>query len=283
RDDGFYAAAAYQLWQTGRPACAHCKDVVGLDRDNWSAGRIAAAVQGMFMHFVGVSVFTALLPSFLVGLILLAVTAGLGRTLWDPQTGLLAALLLAASGKFFEASHSAVPDILLALFFLFSLWLVASAPPERPYGRLFGAGLFMGLAGDVHINGFLIAPVPLLFWLLLRHASSRVRWRAALAYIGAGCLGLLFWLVLHYWPDPPAVRHQAALFGRTTHGVAIIDLGLLGAITAEMHRYKEWFWDARGHRHLLEGLCVLASGIWMLRREGRAGRALVGVWVAVFL
>ena len=98
-DDGFYAAAAYQLWQTGRPGCAPCKDVIGLDRDTWAAGRIAAAVEGMFLHFVGVSIFTALLPSFLVGLILLAVTACLGRLLWDPQTGLLAALLLASFSK----------------------------------------------------------------------------------------------------------------------------------------------------------------------------------------
>src|SRR5262249_59123499 len=121
-DDGGYAQPAYQFWQTGRPGCAPCKGVAGFDRDVWAYGRIAAAVQGVFLHFVGVSVFAALLPSFLVGLILLVVTAGLGRTLWDPQTGLLAALLLAASGKFFEASHSARPDILLALFFLFSLW-----------------------------------------------------------------------------------------------------------------------------------------------------------------
>src|SRR5262245_11845104 len=201
-DDGFYAAVAYQFWQTGRPGCAPCKDVVGLDRDVWAVGRISAAVQGMFLHFVGVSVFTALLPSFLVGLLLLVVTVALGRTLWDTQTGLLGALLLAASAKFFEASHSARPDILLALFFLFSLWLVASAPSQWPYGRLVGAGLVMGLAGDVHLNGFLIAPVPLLFWLLLRPASSRLRWRVALAYVGAGWLGVLFWLVLHYWPDP---------------------------------------------------------------------------------
>src|SRR5262249_19508378 len=41
RDDGYYAAAAYQFWQTGRPRCAQCKDVVGLDRDVWVNGRIA--------------------------------------------------------------------------------------------------------------------------------------------------------------------------------------------------------------------------------------------------
>src|SRR5215831_11495954 len=57
RDDGFYAAAAYQFWQTGRPGCPQCKDAVGMDRDNWAAGRIAAAVQGVFLHFAGVSVF----------------------------------------------------------------------------------------------------------------------------------------------------------------------------------------------------------------------------------
>src|SRR5262245_60950662 len=56
-DDGQYAAAAYQFWQTGRPGAAPFKDVVGLDRDVWAYGRIWAAVQGVFLHFVGVSVF----------------------------------------------------------------------------------------------------------------------------------------------------------------------------------------------------------------------------------
>ncbi|MBI3666539.1 MAG: glycosyltransferase family 39 protein [Acidobacteria bacterium] len=282
-DDGIFASAAYQFWQTGKPGGPGYKDVVGLSTDMWAVGRTFAAIQGAFMHFFGVSIFAALLPSFLAGLGLLAATGALGRALWDAQTAWLASLLLAASGKFFEACRWARPDILLTFFFLLSLWLAASAPAGKPYRRLFLAGLVMGLSGDVHLNGFLIAPLPLLFWLLLRSEAWCVRWRAGLSFVGAGSLGALCWLALHYWPNPEAMLRQAAVYGGQTHGLRIAKLGLLGVLEAETHRYTDWFWAARGHRHLLEGLCVLAAGAWLLWREGRVGRAAVGVWIAFFL
>lgn len=281
-DDGAYAAAAYQFWETGKPGVAAYRDVAGLGRDVWAFGRIGAAVQGVFLHFVGVSIFAALLPSFLVGLGLLVVTGALGRALWDTQTGVLAVVLLVASGKFFEACRWARPDMLLTFCFVLSLWLVASASAGRPYRSLFLSGLVMGLAGDVHLNGFLIAPVPLLFWLLLRPESNGVRWRAGLAYAGAGLVGVLYWLAIHYWPDTEGVRQQAALYGGQTHGLRISKLGVTGALKAEVERYLNWFWHARGHRHLFEGLCVFGSGLWMLARAERVGRAIVCIWLACF-
>ncbi len=280
-DDGGYAAAAHHFWQTGKPGVPGYKDAVALGRDVWAFGRTAAAVQGVFLHFVGVSVFAALLPSFLAGVALVAVTGALGRALWDAQTGWMAALVLAASGKFFEASRWARPDMLLAFFFLCSLWLAASAPALCPARRLFLSGLVMGLAGDVHLNGFLIAPLPLLFWFLLRPGAPR--WRATLAFGSAGALGVLFWLALHYWPDPALFRRQILVFGGQTHGLRIVQLGLLGALMQEGRRYLDWFWAARGHRHALEGLCVLGAGLWMMWRGARVGRTLVSVWLAFFL
>ncbi len=282
-DDGAYASAASQFWLTGRPGVPGYRDVVGLGSDVWPFGRTAAAVQGVFLHFVGVSIYAALLPSFLAGGALLAVTAALGRRLWGPETGSLAGLLLAASGKFFEACRWTRPDILLALFFAGSLLLAASAPVGRPHFRLFLAGLMMGVAGDVHLNGFLIAPLPLLFWLLLRSGEKWERRLAILAFVGGGTAGAVFWLALHYWPHPEFLRHQAALYGGKTHGLRVVELGLIGALKAEGQRYVDWFWSARGHRHLWEGFCVLAGAVWVFLRDGRAGRALILVWIAFFL
>jgi len=281
-DDGAYASAAYQFWRTGKPGVPGYRDVVDLGRDVRVYGRTAAAVQGVFLRLAGVSIFAALLPSFLVGLALLAFTTALGRCLWDASTGLLAALLLAASGKFFEACRWARPDILLALYFLLALWLAASASGPRPARRLFLSGLVMGLAGDVHLNGFLIAPLPLLFWLLLRPQSKKVRIRAALAFAGAASLGVLLWLALHYWPDPVGFRRQFAVHGGATHGLRFATLGLWGAVEAEMRRYTDWFWAARGHRHLLEGLSIAGAAAFMLLRPNPPGRALVLVWIAFF-
>src|SRR5262249_25583048 len=175
------------------------------------------------------------------------------------------------------------PDVLLALFFASSLLLAASAPVGKPHFRLFLAGLTMGVAGDVHLDGFLIAPLPLLFWLLLR-SGERPEWRPAiLAFVGGGSVGAALWLALHYWPHPEFLRRQAALFGGQTHGIRVAELGLLGALQAEAKRYTDWFWSARGHRHLLEGLCVFAGLAWVSLYGGRAGRALVLVWIGFFV
>lgn len=282
-DDGGYSAAAYQFWQTGMPGVPGYKDVVDLGREVWAFGHTSAAIQGVFLNGFGVSLFAALLPTFLAGLALLAVTAMIGNLLWDLNTGVLASLLLAASGKFFEACHGARPDMLLALFFLLSLWLVASAPANRPYHKLFLAGMLMGLSGDVHLNGFLLAPVPLLFWFFLRPENFHVRWRTAATYTSAVFIGVFAWLATHYFPHPQEMLHQAALYGGMTHGIRIQSLGLWGSLKQELGRYLDWFWAARAHRHVYEGLCVLVGGIWMLRRESRIGIALVAAWLSVFL
>jgi len=282
-DDGAYAAAGYQIWQTGKPGVSGYKDVAGMGRDIYVLGHIGAAAQGVVMKLFGVSIVTALLPSILVGVGVLALVFLLGRELWDTRTGLLAALLLSLSGVFFSAAHSARPDLLVTLFLLIALWLVASASTERPYLKLFLAGLTMGLSGDVHPNGFLLAPLPLVFWILLRRPKWSLLWRAVLFYGIGGAIGIVYWLVRHYLPQPADFRRQSSVHGLATHGVKILDHGVLGAIGAELQRYLNWFWNARGHRHLLEGLFVLAAGALLLSRGGRTGRAVVGAWLLFFL
>jgi hypothetical protein len=281
-DDGAYAAAGYQIWQTGRPGVSGYKDMAGMGRDIYVLGHIGAAAQGVLMKLFGVSVVTALLPSVLVGLGVLAMVYLLGRELWGVKTGLIAALLLSLSGVFFSAAHSARPDLLVTLFLLVALWLVASAA-ERSYLKLALAGLVMGLSGDVHPNGFLLAPLPLAFWMLLRRPGWAVLWRGVLFYGIGGAAGIVYWLATHYWPQPADFRRQSSLHGLATHGVKILDHGVPGAIGLELQRYLNWFWNARGHRHLLEGLFVLAAGSLLLWRGGRAGRAIVSVWLLLFL
>ncbi|MBI3466794.1 MAG: glycosyltransferase family 39 protein [Planctomycetes bacterium] len=282
-DDGGYAAAAYQFWSTGHPGVPGYRDVLGLDRDIFAFGRIAAAVQGIFMWRFGVSLVNARLPSFLAGLLLLGLTFGLARRLWDERTAILSVVILAASGMFFSACHWTRPDLLLTVCFIGSLWLFAAARPGQVSLNALLAGLVMGFSGDVHMNGFLLAPIPLLFWLLLRPEAMRVRILTALAFAGGGFVGVIFWVGLHYWPDPEALRLQAAVFGGKTHGIRIVNLGVIGALCRETQRYLAWFWEARLHRNVLEGLAVLGCGIWMLWLGGRTERAIVLAWVSIFV
>jgi 4-amino-4-deoxy-L-arabinose transferase-like glycosyltransferase len=282
-DDGAYAAAGYQIWQTGKPGVTGYKTVAGMGEDIYVLGHIGAAVQGVFTYWFGVDVRNALLPSFLIGIASLIALFLLAKELWGTRAGLLAALLFSLSGIFFNATHSARPDLLVTFFLLVSFWLVASASDEAPFQKLFLAGLMMGISGDVHPNGFLLAPLPILFWLLAKRPSWNVVWRGILFYGLGGLIGIVYWLAKHYWPQVSAFHRQSSVHGLATHGIKILDRGLVGALGAESQRYLNWFWNARGHRHLFEGICVLASGAYLLWRGGRTERAIVLTWGAFFL
>lgn len=282
-DDGAYAAAGYQIWQTGKPGVSGYKEVAGMGRNIFVLGHLGAAVQGVFMKLFGVGLVAALLPSLFIGIACLVFVFLLGRELWNAKTGLLAALLLGLSGVFFAASHSARPDLLVALFLLIGLWLAASASIEKPFCRLFFSGLVMGFSGDVHPNGFLLAPLPLVFWFLLRRPDWKLLLKCTVVYGLGGAIGIVYWLGTHYWPDPAGFRRQSSVHGLATHGIKILDHGVFGSLVAESQRYLNWFWNARGHRHLPEGLCILASGVLLLWRGGRIGRAIVGTWALFFL
>jgi 4-amino-4-deoxy-L-arabinose transferase-like glycosyltransferase len=282
-DDGGYAAAAYHFWHTGHPGVPGFRNVVGLDTDVFVFGRTAAAFQGILMWVFGVSLFAGLLPSLIAGVGLLGATYALGRSLWGQSNAMLAVTILAASGIFFSACRWARPDMMLTLYFVIALYLVTSVPPGKWSWRYFISGLIMGLSGDVHLNGFLLAPIPLLFWIIVRQEKSHLRITGALTYVGAVLVGVLIWLLLHYWPNPDAFHRQITIFGGKTHGIRILNLGLLGATWREIQRYLSWFWEARFHRNLFEGLAIFTCGIWITVFGGRKGRALIVVWLLVFV
>jgi hypothetical protein len=282
-DDGGYAATGYHFWHTGRPGVPGWRNVVGLDTDVVVLGRSAAAFQGIFMWFFGVSLFNALLPSFLAGIGLLMATYGLGKCLWGRGVAMLAVTILAASGIFFSASRWARPDILLTFYFVSALYFLASASPGKWSWRYLIAGLIMGLSGDVHLNGFLLAPIPLLFWIILREEENHIRIPVTITYISAALVGVVLWLGLHYWPNADAFHRQIIIHGIKTHGIRISNLGVIGAIWREIQRYVSWFWDARFHRHLFEGLAILTCGVWLTVFGGRKERTLVAVWFLILV
>lgn len=282
-DDGAYAAAGYQIWLTGKPGVPGYKNVAGMGENIYVLGHIGAAFQGVCMRFLGVGIVTALLPSLFIGVACLVFLFLLGRELWGSKVGLLAVLLFSLSGVYFAASHSARPDLMVTLFFLIALWTVASASLENSFWRLFFAGLVMGLSGDVHPNGFLLFPLPFAFWVLLRQLQWKQLRTGILAFGAGGLIGFVYWVISHYLPNPSGFRYQSSVHGLATHGVKILDHGLVGSLFIESQRYLNWFWNARGHRHLLEGLFILLSAALLLWKGGRTGRAVVGIWALFFL
>ena len=93
----------------------------------------------------------------------------------------------------------------------------------------------------------------------------------------------MVWLVLHYWPDRDAFSRQFAAFWGKSHGIRIVTLGIKSVLLDEFHRYLSWFWKAKLHRHLFEGLVVAGCGVWMAMTGGRKERTLIIVWLAMFV
>ncbi|MGA1368561.1 MAG: ArnT family glycosyltransferase [Blastocatellia bacterium] len=280
-DDGAYAAAAYQMWQTGRPGVPGYRSVVGMGEDIFLLGHLGGWIQGAGMALTGVGLRAALVPSWVVGILLLWMVFRLGQQLWGREAAWLATLLLSLSGVFFQATHSARPDLLVALFLVTAMGVVGGS--ARPGIRLLSAGLLMGFSGDLHPNGFLLTPVPFVFWWWRARPGWRDLGRAVLLYGLGTAVGVGYWVIRHYLPNPEGFWRQNGLHGIATHGIPLLDWGLGGALRSEAQRYLDWFWEARGHRHLGEGVLVLAAAAWHLSRGERSGRALVIAWATLFL
>jgi len=129
----------------------------------------------------GVNEFAARLPSALGALVVGLLTYGLGRRMFDPLTGLLAAVIVVSSIQVCLLAHAATPDMLflaatLFTFYLFwigyrydgRLWLVITA---------FGTSLAVLAKGPV---GVVLPTASIVAFLFSRGELKRyLDWRAA--------------------------------------------------------------------------------------------------------
>ena len=118
----------------------------------------------------------------LAGMLTLALVYCTGRDLFAPAAGVMAALLLAASGFFLGYMGHARAFTMVALcatLCLWCYWRVALRP--RPPGRAAQAGLLLGACGLLYLHyiGALILPALGLFHLLFVAKTGRW-WRATL-------------------------------------------------------------------------------------------------------
>jgi hypothetical protein len=117
----------------------------------WNGGVFGIAAAALFA-VVGPSIWAARLLTFVTGLVLLAVTYGVGKRLYGAATARVATILLALSWSFWFSSHLFRQDTAVAALGMAALFLVLA-----PLGRLdwlmhASAGLLLGLGFDVHPN-----------------------------------------------------------------------------------------------------------------------------------
>ena len=146
-----------------------------------------------------------LLPSLLAGLLTLALTYDLGRRLWNPQVGLLAAAALLASFQFVYQVKRAQIDPLVMLWITLANWGLLLHLLKGPNWRAFWLGCLAAGLGVITKGVGVLALLMLLPFVFARWR----RWEgvvqtegAALRWAGGGLallLPILLWLLPVLW------------------------------------------------------------------------------------
>ncbi len=140
----------------------------------------------------------------------------LGRRLWSPGAGLLAAGVYAVAPSDVAISSCLLPDPIMPFFIALALFLFVaghdgeSAP--RRISRLMSVGGVAALAFLVRENGPVVLGIFGLYWLLF----DRARWRRYV-WIGAGFLLVLTPLLLWLWDD--VLLYFGYMFASTKHTI----------------------------------------------------------------
>lgn len=122
----------------------------------------------------GTSPMTIIAPTMLASMLCVIAVAALGRRLWGPQVGLLAAAIVAFTPAYRVFSSMAYPDAHACLWLAVSVVLACQAADRNGAGArrlmLFGAGAALATAASTKV--FAIAGALPIAWLVLQPGSS---------------------------------------------------------------------------------------------------------------
>lgn len=218
----------------------------------------------------GLGLFQLRLVSWIAGVCLLIATLVAGRRSYGLLTGVLAALLLALSLPFLQASHYARWDITIAALAMTAYALALVALAENKWQAHIAAALLLGLSLDIHLNGILFAPSLAALYLAVYQKKFLLRSGAWLAALG-GLLGIAYFVAVTILPNPEAYMAQFSFSYAFTHKLPIGNLNpmdLLASLRAEIGRYH--FFD-----NSLDFALIGASLVYLLVRRSQADRLLL--------
>ncbi len=284
-DEGWFSNAAWHWARTGvnfDPMHAGVLDQFGyvwirrffLGQAPWSL---------MFSLF-GVGFFQARLTAWLIGAALVGITVAAGKQLYSARVGLLAALLLAISWPFAQASHYARQDILLTLVVLVAFVIAVYALRRERWWAHVLAGFLLGISPDIHQNGMAFIPALAALYLTYYGRSLLMKRGTWLAALGGGA-GLLIFAVVHILPSPETYSLLFSFdFGSTGNSALPITnpTMLPQSIVGEFSRFR--FFDNN-----LDLALIAGAGVYLLLRRDRAdnllltytGAALVGFMLVI--
>ena len=278
-NEGEYAEVAREMVETGNWISPQLNYSLFLSKPpltSWMIGVVDLAL--------GISEFSARLPSAVAACAIVGLIAWLGGLLFDAGTGLLAGFILVTMGGFFAQSHEAQPDLIFAAGIVGSLiaWtcLLRAAPTETR-GPLIG--LQVSLAVSLLAEGMLALVIPGVVF--AAQVITERRADVALRLLHPRAWWLFFLLILP-WHIAIAVRHPGFFCDYVVDQQLLFFLGrtFSRGLTAASFTV---LWTASALRLFPWTIFVpLAAGaaIWRtVRNSDAAGDRLVLTWAAAAL
>ncbi len=141
---------------------------------SWGVASVLKALELEFSNSVIRNLFAGRVVSAIAGTISVALTYGIGRTLFSVRTGLVAALILAVSPIHVTCSRYFKEDALLVLMVLACTLAVVSGVTRKRASLLYLGGFFAGLSLASKYTGLLSVAILLSSpWLALENFSLR--------------------------------------------------------------------------------------------------------------
>ena len=213
-------------------------------RDPLYKGGLQGLTVGVAFRLAGLGLFQARFVSLLWGGLLLMLAFLIGRRLYGPLAGALAALFLAISHPFLLASHMVRPDIVLAAMVAGAFCLALRGVQEHHAGSHLAAGLLLGLALDVHLNTLAFVPLVGLVY-VASFGPGCWRDRPTHLFMIGFALGALYFLAVRVLPDPSQFMRSSDYWIGLDKRPPILSGGLVQMFASEVARFQGYFTEER--------------------------------------
>ncbi len=278
-DESWLANASWTWLTSGQNYDAMHHEVFGQFGYEWIVRFFLGQIPYVLSYSVlGLGLFQTRLVAWVFGGVLLMLTVLVGRRLYDLNTGLLAALLLALSLPFLQASRFR-QDIILTTMVMLALWLALWAfRHERAWWAHLLAGFLIGVGMDVHQSAFMFTPALAALYLGQYGRKLLVRRGTWLAGIG-GAAGVGIWVAIHILPSPET---YSTLMQFYFSGGADAEMPIANPATLVESAVRE-FGRYGFRQNPLDLALIAAGGALLLWRRSVADRLLLAFTGAAFV
>jgi hypothetical protein len=272
-DDSLYGSVAETLRLTGRLGLPLYPDVYGSSQSVFHFGRLYVSGLAAWFTLLGTGLFQARLYVYVGSLLAVWLTYQLGKQLYSRTVGILAALFLLLCWRALWSSHSLRPDTYVNVGGLV-LILAALRLIQSPRSWLsFFTGLLGVLILDIHLKA-LHYSLSTALMLLVYFGRNRSHWRY-LVLLGMGALlAAVYWLAIHFLPDPLLMYQQWRL---GLFSDVLSPGGGLVQVIADFLRALQLGILAATRLGWLEALYLMAGLTVVVYRRTPANRLLIGL------